>query len=77
MVTANATPSKDVFSSFRNGSGAIPNSCHQDALLVILNEIFMRNQHFLNATGSTESQCMQTLKEMHKLFRHENFIKAK
>ena len=38
VVTANATPSKDGFSSFRNGPGAIPNSCHQDALLVILNE---------------------------------------
>jgi len=53
VVTANATTSRDVFPSFRNGSGAIPNSCHQDALLVILNEIFMRNPHFLNATGVT------------------------
>ena len=37
----------------------------------------MRNPHFLNATGSTQSQCMQTLKEMHKLFKHEKFHESK
>ena len=46
-----ATPLKE-FPSFRNGSGGILNSCHQDALLVILNEIFIRNPQFLHVNTS-------------------------
>ncbi len=69
----------DFFPSFRNGSGGIQNSCHQDALLVIFNEIFTRNPHMLhlNTSDNVESQCMATLKEMHQLFRQEQFHESK
>lgn len=51
-----------MFKSYTNGSNNVTNSCHQDALLVIMSEIMNRNPDFLTpSTNTQESRALKSL----------------
>ena len=45
-----------MFGSYVNGSNNVANSCHQDALLVVMSEIFNRHPEFLTSSPMNKQQ---------------------